>query len=174
MVTFFFAGGPIIVLCCKLKRHWLVSCCCDMKHLNFLKFCPGFRKRCGQKPLKKSILKNLLAWRQLFATYCRFIMQEQRVSGGSMLCQSILKHLCHSNSVMKSVKKRGIWQNVLRTLFYHKCFASQSFLQGCSLKRNYKSVWIFDGSRNRFCLYLEHEMLKVSSSWYLYHESISF
>lgn len=53
---------------------------------------------------------------------------------------------------MKSVKKRRIWQNVLGTLFYHKCFASRSFLQGISLTKNYKSVWIFDGRRILFLL----------------------
>lgn len=114
--------------------------------------------------------------RQLFRTYCIFIIHKQRVSGRSMLCQSVLKHLRHSSSVMKSVKKRGIWQNVLRTLFYHKCFVSQSFLQGRSLTRNYKSVWIFDGRRNRFCLYWKRQ-LKIFSldKWcYLYPESYSF
>lgn len=79
-------------------------------------------ERCDQKPWKK-----LLARRQLFGTYCRFIIQKQRVSGRSMLCQSVLKHLRHSSSVMKSVKKGQIWQNVFRTLFYHKCFVSRSF-----------------------------------------------
>ena len=51
-------------------------------------------------------------------------------------CQSVLKHLRHSSSGMNSVKKRGIWQNVLRTLFYHKCFVSKSFLHSFSLTRN--------------------------------------
>lgn len=104
-------------------------------------------ERCYQNPSQK---KKQLSRRQLLAAYCIFIMQEQRGSGRSMLCQSVLKHLRHSSSVMKSVEKRGIWQNVLRTLFYHKCFVSQSFSQGCSLTRNYKSVWIFDGRRKLF------------------------
>lgn len=86
--------------------------------------------------MRPKTLKRVLGGRQLFRTYCRFIIQEQWVSGRSMLCQSVLKHLRHSGSVMKSVKKRGIWQNVLRTLFYHKCFVSQSFLHGFSLTRN--------------------------------------
>lgn len=77
-----------------------------------------------KKPWRK---KKHLARRQLFRTYCRFIIHKQRVSGHSMLSQSVLKHLRHSGSVMKSVKKRRIWQNVLRTLFYHKCFVSQHF-----------------------------------------------
>lgn len=112
-------------------------------------------ERCYQKPSKKK--KKKLSRRQLLAAYCIFIMQEQRGSGRSMLCQSVLKHLRHSSSVMKSVEKRGIWQNVLRTLFYHKCFVSQSFSQGCSLTRNYKSVWIFDGRRKLF--------LSLLSAW---------
>lgn len=76
---------------------------------------------------EKKKKKRLLARRQLFATYCRFIMQKQRVSGRSMLCQSVLKHLRHSGSVMKSVEKRRIWQNVLTIMFYHKCFVSKAF-----------------------------------------------
>lgn len=96
-------------------------------------------------------LRDATKNQHLFATYCRFIIQKQRVSGHSMLCHSVLKHLRHSSSVMKSVKERGIWQNVLRTMFYHKCFVLQSSLLGCLLTRNYKSVWIFDGSRKHFC-----------------------
>lgn len=82
----------------------------------------GFLKRtCEMWP---KTLEITFARRQMFVTYCRCIIQKLRVSGHSMLCQSVLKHLRHSSSVMKSVKKRGIWQNVLRTLFYHKCFVS--------------------------------------------------
>lgn len=89
--------------------------------------------------------KKKLAWRQLFGTYCGLIIEKQRVSGRSMLCQSVLKHLCYSNPVMKSVKNTGLWQNVLRTLFYWKCFVSQSFLQAFSLTRNYKSEYLMTG-----------------------------
>lgn len=51
---------------------------------------------------------KLLARRQLFETYCRFIMQEPRVSERCTLCQSALKHLRHSGSPMSAVKKTGI------------------------------------------------------------------
>lgn len=150
------ASWPITVVHSVLKRCWLVSRCCDENQVNYLKLCWFLRQdlRDATKRLKK---KKLLARRQLFGAYCGFIIQRQRVSGHSMLCQSVLKHLRHSSSVMKSVKKRGIWQDVLRTLFYHKCFVSQSFLQGCSLTSMYKSVWIFDGGRKRFCRYWENE-----------------
>lgn len=37
-----------------------------------------------------------------------FIMQEPRLPARSMLCQSVLRHLRHIGSVMKSVEKRGI------------------------------------------------------------------
>lgn len=139
------AARPMRVVCCTLKRHWLVNHGCDEQVILLSE--KGLEK-CNQKPSKKK--KKKLSRRQLFAAYCIFIMQEQRGSGRSMLCQSVLKHLRHSSSVMKSVEKRGIWQNVVRTLFYHKCFVSQSFLQRCSLTRNYKSVWIFDGRRKLF------------------------
>lgn len=108
-------------------------------------------KKKGKVPLR----------RQLFGTYCRFIIQRQRVSGHSMLCQSVLKHLRHSGSVMKSVKKRGIWQNVLGTLFYHKCFVSQSFSQGCSLTRTNESDWIFDGGGNCCGRHRENESVQA-------------
>lgn len=117
---------PIAATCCKFRNHRLVGGHHHEKQVNRLNYA-GFktsRTGCDQKTLEE---KKHLARRQLFRTYCRFIIHKQRVSGHSMLCQSVLKHLRHSGSVMKSVKKRRIWQNVLRTLFYHKCFVSQPF-----------------------------------------------
>lgn len=135
---------PIAATCCKFRNHRLVGGHHHEKQVNRLNYA-GFktsRTGCDQKTLEE---KKHLARRQLFRTYCRFIIHKQRVSGHSMLCQSVLKHLRHSGSVMKSVKKRRIWQDVLRTLFYHKCFVSQPFYRVFPLTRNYKCVWIFDG-----------------------------
>lgn len=52
--------------------------------------------------------KDKVKKRQLFETYCRSIMQEQRVSGRRMLCQSALKHLRHGGAPVTAVKKSGI------------------------------------------------------------------
>lgn len=89
------------------------------------------------------VLKKSSCKKTAVLTYCRSIIQKRRVSGHRMLCQSVLKHLRHTGSVMKSVKERGTWQSVLRTWFYHKCFVSHSFLRDFSLAKIHKSVWIF-------------------------------
>lgn len=98
-----------------------------------------------------------LASRQLFLTCCRSIIQKPGVSGHCMLCQSVLKHLRHAGSVMKSVKERGSWQNVLRTWFYYKCFVSQSFLQCFSWRRSTSLAEYFthDDKRKHMCSHWE-------------------
>lgn len=68
-----------------------------------------------------------------------FIMQEPRLPARPMLCQSVLRHLRHIGSVMKSVEKRGIWQKCARNNVLPQVFCFPVILTGTLA---HQELWI--------------------------------